>query len=122
MNPARRPAGIARRLVSALLVLVLGLSSVELLWGDVHAEPPVDTELAASAPGPEAPSSPDSREQDEDCPCLCDCACVNAQRVVAPRAVLVPHFGPTATSPLPRTRSRAPRSVVPEPHFRPPVR
>jgi hypothetical protein len=114
---------IARRVVSAVLVVFLGLSSVESLWGDVPATAPAGAEIpGAVGPDstPEESPRPD-REAEEDCPCLCDCACVNAQRVVAPDAALSPCFDAAVPSPLPRTASRAPRSVDPEPHLRPPV-
>jgi hypothetical protein len=115
---------ITRRIVSAVLVVLLGLSSVESLWGDDPAAVPASAEVVGTA-GPESTSEESPRpdgEPEEDCPCLCDCACVNAQRVVAPEAALSPHFDLLIASPLPRTASRAPRSVDPEPHLRPPVR
>lgn len=122
MRPRREAAVIARRAISALLVLVLGLSSVESLWGDVPAEVPTGTERVASAAGADTPAPQGSDEEaGEDCPCLCDCACVNAQRVIAPVAVLSPDFSLAAPSPLPRASLRAPRSTDPEPHLRPPV-
>lgn len=111
---------VPRRVLGLVLLVCLGLSSVEVAWaaepiGSVPATLAVD-----SSPSADPPSPSDRGGDDEDCPCLCDCACANAQQVTPPTSA--------ATAPEPERRGGAvdpgepaPPSVTVPPHVRPPI-
>lgn len=113
------------RLVAAALVFCVGLSSVEVLWADSPVRPE-HSAAAVHATDPGGADSLDAAADDtgapdaDDCPCLCACQCAGAQLVVAPAPA--PEEPPAA----PRSSSfaapeRAPASVAPERHTRPPL-
>lgn len=115
-----------RRVVSLLLVLVVGVSSVEVAWAEAsntNAE-----EIACVSASPErAPQSSSCSaggvsipDEHEDCACLCACSCAGAQRAI----FQVPAISVSANLtrfPLPLDKARTPLAVAPAPHFRPPV-
>lgn len=61
------------RMVALGLVLVVGWSSVEILWAE--GEPTPAMEIAGAAA--------DQASSEEDCPCLCACSCQPVHVVLA---------------------------------------
>lgn len=119
-SPAARPW---RRLLSVLLALALGLSSVEIAWAEAFES--AGGSVACVSGGGDVSQdsicSPDETpDADEDCPCLCACACPSAQRVVSSVPAVFLSIGLTSSA-LPRERVRAPHSIASAPQFRPPV-
>lgn len=104
----RRSRSFSSRALAAGLLLIVGWSSVEILWA--RAEPSI---AAAEAGASGADSGPQ-----EDCPCFCACAC-QAVHVVLP----TPHEpAPESVRPtFPAHRiAAAPPGHAPDPPFRPP--
>ena len=108
-----------RRFVSVLLVICVGLASVETLWGELPARDlspeklpaaPVDAAAAAESAGSDHP---------DDCPCLCACACAGAQRLVLTVPPVALATGLTA-SPVAPYEERAPPPVDLPRNLRPP--
>jgi hypothetical protein len=110
-----------RRIVSALLLLAVATSSVEVVFGDRAAT--VDDasaqvlEAATCGALTAAPADPGNAD---DCACMCACACAGAQLVVAPAVGPfsfgsfgggVPGADALEFSPFPS----------PRPHIRPPL-
>ena len=114
-----------RRLLSVLLALALGLSSVEIAWAEAleSADGPVVCVSEGGDVAEDSICSPDetpSPDAHEDCPCLCACACPSAQRAVSSIPTVSLPVGLTFSAP-PRERVRAPHTVARAPQFRPPV-
>jgi hypothetical protein len=106
---------MARRIVALVLILVIGLCSVEvLLPGEVRADASISHPVLDAAAGVPTPSG-----ERADCDCLCACGCLHAQVVVLAHA-MVP-LGPFIThdDALPEP-SPVGASVAPPPQFRPP--
>lgn len=117
----------SRRLVSLLLLVAVASSSVEVLFGDRHAEDGAAAAQALDSPefvmpgGMTVVAAPsDSEAPLDDCPCLCACVCAGAQLVVV-ATVNVFHVA-TDGGTLPMVET--PRSIAlhaRRPPFRPPL-
>ncbi|MDQ3387989.1 MAG: hypothetical protein M3483_00645 [Gemmatimonadota bacterium] len=115
-----------RRVLAVLLALGIGLSSVEIAWGDAGVGGDADsTEVAAdrvSAPQTPAGQKAPLRHagHDADCPCLCACSCPGAVSAILPTVAFseapVEAAAQTVSSP-----DRMPLSIAPEPFLRPPL-
>jgi hypothetical protein len=77
-----------RRRVALVLLLCVGTSSVEVLFGN---EPVTTAPTLADATGicPQAPVPADQHE-DEGCPCFCACGCTGAVLTVEPVSPTLP--------------------------------
>ncbi len=117
MTGVTRPREILRRVATAVLLVGLMLSSVEVLWaeGKEPASADAASTVEPSSSHLDAPASPD--EGGDDCPCMCVCA--NAQVVVLPDPSVEPI---PALVPLraPAFASSGPDDLLPEPLLRPP--
>ena len=116
MKQGRGVRVVARRVVGAVLLLGLALSSVEVLWAEEASHAGGATTIGGDD-GLQLPPSPE--DGDDDCPCLCACACANVQVVVLPDpateqvAVLVPVRTPMLAG-------TGPSHLLPEPLLPPP--
>ena len=105
---------MTRRVTALVLLLTIGLSSVEvLLPGEARAA------SSAGAIVADASGADTQRAARADCTCLCACGCMDAQVVVLADAVvpLGPYLTFTEVVPAP---SSVVVSVEPFPQFRPP--
>lgn len=123
----RRLAGL-RRLLAAIVMLAIGLSSVEVLFG---AEPTGTTPGSAAVTGSlaspvlvargGATSVPGDTGPESGCLCMCLCGCAHAQSAVSPR-VSIPFSPVMAVSLECRAVARlaVPPSILREPNLPPP--
>lgn len=114
-----------RRPLSLLLLLVLGLSSVEVVWGDARSDGTADAVLAvAEGIMPAAPDCTEGplrhAEHDVGCACLCACACPGAGTAILPTLALseAPTHKALRSASAPE---RLHAGVEPEPPLRPPL-
>lgn len=110
-----------RTAVSVVLLASVGMSSVEVLFGDAGpvgsrmietVDAVTEDEVVPAASGPE--------ESSDDCPCLCACVCSGAQLVVAPQRTSF-DFSRGEARTTSRTSLRHLALPAPRPHLRPPI-
>ena len=115
-----------RRVISLLLVLMVGISSVEVAWAEAFSTNPEEMACVSASPERAPQSSPCSAggvsvpDDHEDCACLCACSCAGAQRAIF-QVPAISVSGNLTRFPLPLDKARTPLAVAPAPHFRPPV-
>lgn len=109
-----------RRLIAIVALLVIGLSSVEVLFAE--AELITLSSVAWTTPAGVPASEAQERHpgHDVDCTCLCACSCTQTQSVVLPQIALAANVIYTAL-PAVSVPERAPASVPLEPRHRPPL-
>ena len=119
MNPVQR-------LLSLLLLVSIGASSVEVVFGDAAL---ADWSVAQGAslgsldgsPGGEPPTAPrQPTGETSDCACLCACVCTGANSAVVP-AVVFADFQVLESELPPPNLGRVHPLEAPSPPFRPPL-
>ena len=115
-----------QRLLSLLLLLSIGASSVEVVFGDAAlAESTAAQALSAGSPDtstgsdlPPAPGQPSG--ETSDCACLCACVCAGANSALVP-AVMLADLQVFGSELPPPDLGRVQPLEAPSPPFRPPV-
>jgi hypothetical protein len=115
--------GVFRRIVAAMLGVLIGAASVQPVWADSPVpEDHVAATVAAMTAGAALTVADAPADTDDGCAglCLCMCNCIHAQPVIAPAPAepVSPEHGATRVfTSLPAAAADAP----PEPHLRPPL-
>lgn len=115
-----------QRLLSLLLLVSVGASSVEAMFGDAtlaglgfaQAVSVGSLDTPAGAERPNAPRQPSS--DTSDCGCLCACVCTGANSALVP-AVVFADFQVVGSELPPRDLGRVHPLEASRPPFRPPV-
>ena len=115
-----------QRLLSLLLLVSIGLSSVEVVFGDAgpagssaaQAVSVGSPEVSAGGDLPSAPGRPTG--ETSDCACLCACVCAGANSAVVP-VVVFAEFQALGSELPPPDLGRVHPLEAPSPPFRPPL-